>query len=163
MHKFLIIALLGSLATGLWFTLNKEPVLAPDITLTTLSGKIIDLAELKGHPVIVTFWATDCASCIKEIPDFIDLYQQFHPEGLEIIAITLYYDIPSHVVEMSKNIPLPYDVALDLRSTHAMAFGDVQLSPTTFLISPSGHIVWEKIGLFNAVEMKRKIQQLLKG
>jgi hypothetical protein len=44
-----------------------------------------------------------------------------------------------------------------------MAFGDVKLSPTTFLISPSGHIVWEKIGLFNAVEMKRKIQQLLKG
>ena len=161
MMRNVLIAVL--FAIGFWLILNPKPELAPNITLTTITGKKIELTQLKGHPVIVTFWATDCASCMKEIPDLINLYQQFHPKGLEIIAITPYYDIPSHVVEMSKSVPLPYDIALDLKSDYAMAFGQVELIPTTFLISPTGHIVLKKTGLFDVINMKQQIQQLLKG
>ena len=41
---------------------------APDVTFTTITGKKIALKELRGKPVIVTFWATDCPACLKEIP-----------------------------------------------------------------------------------------------
>lgn len=136
---------------------------APDISLTTITGKKIDLTALKGKPVIVTFWATDCPGCIKEMPHLIDLYQQFHPKGLEIIAVTMYYDIPSHVVAMAKAKQLPYDIALDLSAEHAKAFGQVELTPSTFLISPKGNIVMQTTGLFNMMDMKRNINKLLKG
>lgn len=163
--KYLVISLFFLLLIVstilLWQRLQR--LKAPDISLTTITGKKIDLAALKGKPVIITFWATDCPGCIKEMPHLIDLYQQFHSKGLEIIAITMYYDIPSHVVAMAKAKQLPYDIALDLSAEHAKAFGQVELIPSTFLISPKGNIVMQTTGLFNIMNMKQKINMLLKG
>ena len=95
---------------------SKTITSAPDVTFTTLTGQKITLNGLRGKPVIVTFWATDCPSCIKEIPDLIDLYSQYHSSGLEMIAVAMYYDPPNHVVDMTKAKQLPYNVALDLNS-----------------------------------------------
>ena len=159
----LVLILLVLLIISFLFFTKQSQKPAPNVVFTTITGKKIELASLKGKPVIITFWATDCANCIKEMPDLIDLYNQFHPQGLEIIAVTLYYDIPSHVVEMTKAKQLPYDVALDLDSNHATAFGKVQLTPTTFLISPSGHIVMHKTGLFKVENIKQQLKQFLKG
>jgi peroxiredoxin len=136
---------------------------APDVTFTTLTGKKITLKELRGKPVIVTFWATDCPACIKEIPDLIDLYTQYHKQGLEIMAVAMYYDPPNHVVTLTESLQLPYNVALDLQTEHAHAFGDVQLIPSTFLISPDGLIALKKTGAFDPTEMKTRIETLLKG
>jgi peroxiredoxin len=163
LNKILILLVFVLLIIGFWFSAKQSHKLAPNVVFTTITGKQIELASLKGKPVIITFWATDCANCIKEMPDLIDLYNQFHPQGLEIIAVTLYYDIPSHVVEMTKAKQLPYDVALDLDSKHAAAFGKVQLTPATFLISPNGHIVMHKIGLFELEKIKQQLKQFLKG
>ncbi len=134
---------------------------APNIKVTTITGKKIELAKLQGKPVMITFWATDCASCMKEIPILKDLYQEFHPQGLEIIAITMYYDIPSHVVQMAKAAKIPYDIALDLRGHNARMLGQVKLIPTTFLISPEGDIVEQITGLFDKDDMAKQITQLL--
>ena len=162
LNRVLPILLIIGLAVGLFFTpKNNKP--APNVTFTTITGKKIELENLQGKPVIITFWATDCASCVKEMPDLINLYNQFHSKGLEIIAVTMYYDIPSHVVDMTKAKQLPYDVSLDLKAKHATAFRQVELTPTTFLISPSGHIELKKTGLFDIADMKQKIEQLLKG
>jgi len=136
---------------------------APEVTFTTITGAKIALNELRGRPVIVTFWATDCRSCIEEIPDLIDLYNQYHAAGLEMIAVAMYYDPPNHVVDMTKAKQLPYHVALDLDSAHAQAFGGVMFTPSTFLIAPDGSVVDKKIGLFDRVKMKESIESLLKG
>ncbi len=163
LNKVSILPVFILLIISVWFFTRQSHKLAPEVTFTTITGKQIELASLKGKPVIITFWATDCANCIKEMPDLIDLYNQFHPQGLEIIAVTLYYDIPNHVVEMTKAKQLPYDVALDLDAKHATAFGKVQLTPTTFLISPTGYIVMHKTGLFELEKIKQKLKQFLKG
>ncbi|MES2502331.1 MAG: TlpA disulfide reductase family protein, partial [Pseudomonadota bacterium] len=47
---------------------------APDITFTTIEGKKISMADLKGKVVLINFWATDCPGCIKEMPDLINTY-----------------------------------------------------------------------------------------
>src|SRR5512137_1942547 len=72
--------------------INRVSTQTPNVTFSTITGKKINLKELSGKPVIVTFWATDCPACIKEIPDLIDLYKQYHKQGLEIIAVAMYYD-----------------------------------------------------------------------
>lgn len=142
---------------------SKTITSAPDVTFTTITGQKIALKDLRGKPVIVTFWATDCPACIEEIPDLIDLYTQYHASGLEMVAVAMAYDPPSHVVDMTKAKQLPYNVALDLKSEHAEAFGGIMFTPSTFLIAPDGSVVTKKIGLFDLASMKTNIESLLKG
>ncbi|MGZ8187063.1 MAG: peroxiredoxin family protein [Methylobacter sp.] len=151
------------ISTALWIGFSKPFTSMPQVTFTTITGKKINLTDLRGKPVIVTFWATDCPGCIKEIPHLIDLYTRYHALGLEIIAVAMYYDPPSHVVAMTRDKQLPYDVALDLKSEHARAFGEVRFTPTTFLIASDGSIALQKTGAFDPVDMKTRIEKLLKG
>ena len=65
-----------------------------------------------------------------------------------MIAVAMYYDPPNHVVDMTKAKQLPYDVALDLKSELAQAFGDVMFTPSTFLIAPDGSVVLQKKSAF---------------
>ena len=155
--------LCGLLAVTLLIWSNRQSAAAPDVTFTTISGKKIILRELHGMPVVVTFWATDCRSCIEEIPHLLELYHSYHAQGLQMIAVNRYYDPPNHVVEMTKARQLPYDVALDLRNEHALAFGNIQLTPTTFLINPEGLIARQITGVFDLQEMKIIINKMLKG
>ncbi len=133
----------------------------PDTTFSTITGKRITLHDLHGKPVIVTFWATDCASCLKEIPHFVELYQQYHARGLEVIAVAMPYNPPNRVLELSNSLHLPYDVALDMQSENALAFGDVALTPTTFLIAPDGSIATQKIGMIDLDATKAQILAML--
>ena len=162
-NRLLLLLLTGLLITGIWFWQSQIITPAPHVTFTTITGKKIELAKLQSNPVIVTFWATDCPGCIKEIPHLIELYNQFHPQGLEIIAVAMYYDPPSHVVAMTKAKQIPYDVALDLKAEHAYAFGQVQLTPTTFLISSTGIIIKQNTGEFDITDMKHQLENLFKG
>ena len=140
----------------------RSPIV-PETTFSTITGEKIVLSELRGKPVIVTFWATDCASCIQEIPHLVELYRQYHDKGLEIIAVAMSYDPPNHVIDMSKAQQLPYNVALDMQAENAHAFGDVSLTPTTFLIAPNGRIALQKTGLFDLTEIKTQLSNFTKG
>lgn len=134
---------------------------APEITMPILDGRQISLSKLLGQPVLVTFWATTCVTCRKEIPQLIELYQDLSPMGLEIIAVTMAYDPPSKVLALSKNKSLPYPVALDINGNIAEAFGDVNLTPTSFLIGPNGEVVHHKVGKMNMEQLRHKIMNLL--
>jgi len=158
---FITLLLILSMLLAFWYKSSLRLGMAPDAIFTTLTGNKIDLKQLQGNPVIVTFWATNCATCIQEIPHLIKLYQQFHPQGLEIIAVAMYYDPPNHVLSMSKAKQIPYPVALDLTANHAKAFGKIQYTPSTFLISPTGEIVMKKTGLLDIDSLQQRIKNLL--
>ena len=151
-----VIFLLGIVAWRLTYTKS----FAPNTVFTTLQGEQLALAKLKGKPVLVTFWATDCPSCIEEIPDLIALHEQFKASGLQIIAVAMPYDPPSHVQSLVTAQHLPYAVALDIDSRQVHAFGNVKLTPTTFLIDRQGAIVLHKVGRFDASLLKALLKQL---
>ena len=146
-----------------WLTVKDNVIAAPELTFTTITGKKIALKDFRGKPVLVTFWATDCPACIKEIPHLLELYREFHERGLEIIAISMFYDPPSHVVAMTEAKQLPYPVVLDLTGQYAHAFGDVMLTPNTFLISPEGMIADHALGPAPLPSLKNQIKHYLKG
>lgn len=141
-----------------WFWHRQKLKLAPDVIITTITGQIISLKNLRGKTVLINFWATHCQSCVEEIPDLMELYYKYHAQGLEIISIAMFYDLPNHVVAMTQNKQIPYKVALDLRAKLAKAFGNVQLIPTTLLINPQGQIIFKKTGRFDKVAMEKRIQ-----
>ncbi|MDP2902504.1 MAG: TlpA disulfide reductase family protein [Methylovulum sp.] len=161
--KYKISGLLALALALLWLVSLLMPLNVPDDTFTTLTGRKIALKGLRGKPVVVTFWATDCPSCIKEIPDLIAIYQQYHKQGLELIAVNMYYDPPSHVVDTASALQLPYPVALDITGGHAQRFGGVYLTPSTFVINPDGAITRRYTGTFDPVELSTHIENLLKG
>jgi peroxiredoxin len=134
---------------------------APNISFKTIRNTDIQLQNLQGKVVLITFWASNCKSCLAEIEDLKSLYQDYHEQGLELFAISMYYDRPNYVVAASKYHKIPYDIVLDLRGGIAKAFGQVQLIPTTFLIDTTGDIVYQTTGVFNLAEMQTRIQSLL--
>lgn len=153
--------LAGLLAGAILIGQMPTAMPAPEAEFTTLTGDQLSLKSLAGKPVLVTFWATDCPACLKEIPHLRELYRSYHRQGLEIIAVAMYYDPPSHVVAMSRAQELPYPVALDLHAEQARAFGNVRLTPTSILIAPNGRIVQRITGAFDLGDMKAAIENLL--
>lgn len=134
---------------------------APDIALSTITGKRLDLKALRGRPVLVNFWATTCPGCVAEIPELAALYRDLSPKGLEIIGVAMSYDAPNQVMEMSKERHIPYPIAIDLKGRAARAFGGVQLTPTSFLIAPDGRIVKQRIGNVDINALRRQIESML--
>ena len=154
-----VLALIG-LLTFIWFTPDGLKQ-APAISVTTLEGKQIDLQSLQGRPVLVTFWATTCPGCVQEMPHLVELYHDMAPKGLRIVAIAMSYDPPEQVQIMAAKRQLPYTVALDSDGSAAKAFGDVKLTPTSFLIDPQGRIVQQKLGDLDMAQVRTRIEGML--
>jgi len=145
-----------------WFSPSGiEP--APKIVMTQLKGgQKIDLASLRGHPVLVTFWATSCPGCVAEMPHLIKLYQELAPQGFEMIGVAMSYDKPDNVLEMQKQKAIPYPIVWDSVGKISQAFGKVTLTPTHFLINPQGEIVQHKIGDIDINLLRSRILAMLR-
>jgi len=134
---------------------------APEISFTTLQGHSLSMASLRGRPVLVNFWASTCQGCLEEMPELVRLYKDFAPRGLEVIGIAMAYDPPDHVVALSKARNIPYPIALDINSKAARAFGDVGVTPTSFLIAPDGRVVHRKTGELDIHAVRQLIAGML--
>ena len=135
---------------------------APELTLNLITGKKLSLSDMRGKPVLITFWATSCPGCIKEMPHLVELYNELHGKGLEVIGIAMPYDRPDHVMEMVKRKKLPYPIALDIQAEAVRAFGNVKLTPTSFLIDKQGKIIKHKIGEMDITKLHHQINTMLK-
>ncbi|HUX31230.1 MAG TPA: TlpA disulfide reductase family protein [Thiobacillus sp.] len=151
-----ILALVGALA----YALTDKPG-APAATFTTLEGKPIALDELRGNVVLVNFWATSCPGCIKEMPGMVETYNQYKDRGFEIVAVAMHYDPPNYVANFVRTRQLPFPVALDVDGEHARAFGNVQLTPTSFIIGKDGRILEQKLGELDFVKLKALLDKEL--
>ncbi len=155
----LIVAALLVVA-ALAYAMLSKPV-APAATFVTLDGRPIQLQSLRGKVVLVNFWATTCPGCIKEMPGMIETYKQYKDKGFEIIAVAMPYDPPSYVVNFTQTRQLPFPVALDVKGEHVKAFGNVQLTPTSFIIGKQGQILEQKIGELDFVKLKALLDKEL--
>ncbi|AZG12714.1 MULTISPECIES: TlpA disulfide reductase family protein [Cupriavidus] len=118
----------------------------PDATFTLLSGQKVSTGDLKGKVYLVNFWATSCVTCVKEMPQMIDTYKQYKDKGLDFVAVAMNYDPPMYVANYARTRELPFKVAMDSDGSAAKAFGDVQLTPTTFVVDKNGKILKRYVG-----------------
>ncbi len=157
--RYIGIALGLTILLGLYYFMR--PIPAPAVTFKLTQGDKIELAKLKGKPVLVNFWATTCSICREEMPDLNRLHKEFNDDGLEMIGVAIYYDPPNEVLKFVNNNHIPYPIALDIDKTLSKAFHNVHLTPTTVLISPEGFIVDKITGRFSFETMRQKIQNML--
>lgn len=119
---------------------------APSVTFTGLDGQKFTSESLKGKVVMVNFWATSCVTCIKEMPQMVQTYNKYKGQGLEYVAVAMSYDPPNYVLNYAQTRNLPFKVALDTQGELAKSFGDVKLTPTTYVIDKEGKIIKRYVG-----------------
>lgn len=134
---------------------------APDSTFVLLDGSRTTSAALKGKVTLVNFWATSCVSCVAEMPKLIATYDKYKDRGFNTLAVAMSYDPPAYVVNYAETRKLPFQVAIDNTGAVAKAWGDVTLTPTTYIVDKRGAIVKRYVGEPDFAELHRLIEQLL--
>lgn len=134
---------------------------APESTFVLLDGSRKTTTDMKGKVTLVNFWATSCTTCVAEMPKIISTYDKYKARGYDTVAVAMSYDPPSYVVNYAQTRKLPFQVAIDNTGAVAKAWGDVQLTPTTFVVNRRGDIVKRYIGEPDFAELHRLIEKLL--
>ena len=143
---------------------RQTPKPAPALKLKGLDGAIHDLAQLKGHVVLINFWATWCPPCRREMPSMERLSQAFKGEAFSVLAVDVGENpdvIESFTSQLDTTLAFP--ILLD-QNSQAMQAWKVAGLPTTYLVDTKGRIVVSAIGgrEFDHPEMVRAIRRLLK-
>lgn len=148
-----------AIAIAGYFTFGRSQQV-PAATFTLLSGQKLSTSDLKGKVYLVNFWATSCETCMKEMPQMVDTYNRFKGRGLEFVAVAMQYDAPMYVVNYTNTRQLPFKVAMD-DGTAAKQFGNVQLTPTTFVVDKNGTILKRYVGEPQFAELDKLLQKAL--
>lgn len=154
-----IVAAISLVAGGFAWNQNSE---APVSTFILLDGSQRPSTDLQGKVTLVNFWATSCVSCVAEMPKLVSTYEKYKSQGYGTVAVAMAYDPPSYVVNFVQTRKLPFDVAIDNTGAVAKAWGDVQLTPTSYLVNKQGEIVKRYVGEPNMQELHKLIEALLK-
>lgn len=162
MKKILIslVAVAALAGLGLW-QFSGTAKAAPDVTFTTLTGEKITTQDLRGKVVLVKFWATSCVTCIQQMPGTAQAYNDLSPKGYDVVAVAMQYDPPNYVKNYAETRKLPFKVAIDAQGDIAKAFGDVQLTPTAFLIDKQGNIIKRYLGNYDKDAFLATIEKAL--
>lgn len=134
---------------------------APASNFLLLDGRRVAASELRGKVTLINFWATTCVSCVKEMPDLVATYQKYAARGYETIAVAMSYDPPQWVQNFAQTRQLPFKVALDSTGEIAQAWGDVKLTPTTYVVDKQWRIVKRYVGEPEFAALHELIEKLL--
>jgi peroxiredoxin len=160
-----VAAAIVALAVGVGGYLTFEAVnggtQAPNVAYTLLDGSRSTTDQLRGKVVLVNFWATDCTTCVKEMPNIVATHQKYKARGYETLAVAMSYDPPAYVINFAQTRKLPFGVAIDNTGAIAKSFGQVQLTPTSVLIDKHGQIVKRYVGEPDFVALHQLVEKLL--
>ena len=146
---------------GAWVYSGAGQSAAPQSTFVLLDGSTRSTADLQGKVTLVNFWATSCTTCVAEMPEIVSTYRKYQGQGFDTLAVAMSYDPPSYVVNFAESRKLPVKVALAHPGAIAKAWGDVQLTPTTYVVNKRGEIVKRYVGAPDFEELHRLIEKLL--
>jgi peroxiredoxin len=131
---------------------NKK---AGDFSLQGLDGQTVALADYRGKKrVVVSFWASWCGPCRRELPVLADFYKKYHKDGsnFEILAISI-DDDRADAEAYASQAKLPFPVLWDPTSKAAEAYS-VEAIPSMFVIDSNGTIVYGNTGMDAAMEVR---------
>ena len=164
MKKHTLIALL-LFYTVTAFSQNKELQTLPSVSLKDMDGKPKNMADYSknGKITIISFWATWCSPCKKELNNINEIYDEWKSKyNLELVAIC---------TDNARNVPKvkpyvlgqgwEYEIIMDVNQDFRRAMNVVQI-PHTFLLYASGNIVYQHSGYVEGDEfaLEEKIKSL---
>lgn len=155
------LAIAAALGIGAFVYQGTGQAAAPESRFVLLNGSTQTTADMKGKVTLVNFWATSCTTCVAEMPEIIKTYDKYKDRGYDTLAVAMHYDPPSYVVNFAESRKLPFKVAIDNTGQIAKDWGDIQLTPTTFVVNKQGQVVKRYVGAPNFDELHKLIDKLL--
>ena len=136
----------------------KEGVAAPDFTGELMDGTSITLSELQGKPVIINFWATWCGPCVKEMPAFERLKDDFG-DKIGIIAVNCGDDAET-VKDFVEENGYTFPVVLDEEYSISMLYPTNSI-PYTVVLDAEGKVTHISTGALDADTMYERYKEAL--
>jgi cytochrome c biogenesis protein CcmG, thiol:disulfide interchange protein DsbE len=118
----------------------------------------VDLAEYRGTPLVVNFWASWCAPCVREMPDFQAFSDQVG-DRVPLLGVNV-QDAPANARAFVEELGITYDLASDPRGelyAEVRGFG----MPTTLFVDDAGTIVYRHTGPLDAEDLRRLVGEHL--
>jgi peroxiredoxin len=138
---------------------EKKREMAPEFTLSDVSGRPVRLSDFRGKVVLLNFWATWCGGCKVEIPWFIEFANKYKDSGFSVIGVAMDDDgwksVQPYLEEKKMNYPVVIGTG-DLGKRYGL-----DSMPMTLLIDQSGRIASTHVGLVRKSDYKTEIETLL--
>ncbi|MBL6999557.1 MAG: TlpA family protein disulfide reductase [Gammaproteobacteria bacterium] len=138
------------------------PTLSEQLVLQRIDGQQQQLGDMKGMPLLITFWSPSCVPCMQEVKQLNQLYTEL--EGgrkFELLALSMVYDRPDQVIQSSAHARMQYPVYLDLSNELSRAFGNIVATPALFLLNSDGDITYQHSGKSDFTLISQKLKKLI--
>lgn len=116
----------------------------PNLTFQDLNGTSYDIADLKGKPVVLNFWATWCPPCRAEIPSMNRAWAKVKDEGILMFAVNV-GETPESIEAFTQKIPIEFPIILDVDTKYSQAW-EVRGMPTTHILDANGQVIYSAVG-----------------
>src|SRR4051812_44810566 len=147
----IIIAALGALGIGAFVAFLLMPQRpAPQARFPELRGKV----------AVVNFWATWCPECVKETPRMVEAHRRYSARGYETVSVAV-RDHPGRVADFAQKRSLPFKIVLDASGEVSKQFGNIRITPTTFIIDKKGRMLRRFVGEPEWREFDRIVEKAL--
>ena len=134
---------------------------APAFALTSLDGKKVTLADYKGRPVLVNFWATWCGPCKVEMPWFEEFRKQYAAQGFEVLGLTDDADAGNEVIaKVAQKAGVSYPILLTDGKVQT-AYGGMDVLPMSFYVDRNGVVVEQTAGLGSKDQIEANIKKTI--
>lgn len=129
-----------------------------DFSLPDLEGNPHTLDEYRGKWIIINYWATNCAPCLKEIPELEDFHRRHQEKDAVVLGVN-YEDIKlSWLKDFIQSVKMSYPVLL-AKENSVTPFGSIIMLPTTVIVSPEGRLMGLQRGAVTAEMLDKYIEQ----
>ena len=130
-----------------------------DLTLKDMNDAEFKLSALKGKVVLVNFWASWCAPCLTEIPEFIKVRDELHGKGFEILGIST-DDNPAQLRDFAAKFKTNYPL-VQVTAEAEEAYGPVFGLPTSILVARDGSVCKRHFGPLSKEQLEKEVKSLL--
>ena len=159
----------AALAAGIWLAQTRyapQPPAAPTEALWQLNfpdvqGQPQALSQWRGQVLVLNFWASWCAPCREEMPDFVALRAQYRPNGVEFVGIAI--DNSAGVAQFLQRLPVNYPILIGEGAANSLArqLGNPSGAlPYTIVLDRSGNIVLSHLGRLPRATLETALRKI---